>query len=91
RGGAIRSKGPSEAIRKGAVGFLMRSAGTDSHRVPHTGITRFDEGLTPVPSAALSVPDADQLARLLARGSTTVKVALDCGWDGTATSYNVIG
>ena len=91
RGGAIRSKGPSEAIRKGAVGFLMRSAGTDSHRVPHTGITRFDDGLTPVPSAALSVPDADQLARLLARGSTTVKVALDCGWDGTATSYNVIG
>ena len=69
----------------------MRSAGTDSHRVPHTGITRFDDGLTPVPSAALSVPDADQLARLLARGSTTVKVALDCGWDGTATSYNVIG
>ena len=68
----------------------MRSAGTDSH-VPHTGITRFDDGLTPVPSAALSVPDADQLARLLARGSTTVKVALDCGWDGTATSYNVIG
>ena len=91
RGGAIRSKGPSEAIRKGAVGFLMRSAGTDSHRVPHTGITRFDDGLTPVPSAALSVPDADQLARLLARGSTTVKVALDCGWDGTATSHNVIG
>ena len=69
----------------------MRSAGTDSHRVPHTGITRFDDGLTPVPSAALSVPDADQLARLLARGSTTVKMALDCGWDGTATSYNVIG
>ncbi|KAG1251142.1 hypothetical protein G6F66_015312 [Rhizopus arrhizus] len=49
----------------------MRSAGTDSHRVPHTGITRFDDGLTPVPSAALSVPAADQLARLLARGSTT--------------------
>ena len=48
--------------------FLMRSAGTDSHRVPHTGITRFDDGLTPVPSAALSVPDADQLARRLGEG-----------------------
>jgi len=91
RGGAIRSKGPSEAIRKGAVGFLMRSAGTDSHRVPHTGITRYDDGLTPVPSAALSVPDAEQLARLVARGATTVKLTLDCGWNGTATSYNVIG
>ncbi|MCW0367675.1 hypothetical protein NB699_002658 [Xanthomonas sacchari] len=90
-GGAVRSKGPSEAIRKGAVGFVMRSAGTDSHRVPHTGITRFDDGLTPVPSAALSVPDANQLARLLARGPVRLRLALDCGWDGTATSYNVIG
>jgi hypothetical protein len=90
-GGAVRSKGPSEAIRKGAIGFVMRSAGTDSHRVPHTGITRFDDGLTPVPAAALSVPDANQLARLVALGSTTLKLRLDCGWDGKATSYNVIG
>ena len=91
KGGAVRSKGPSEAIRKGAIGFVMRSAGTDSHRVPHTGITRFDDGLTPVPSAALSVPDANQLARLVALGPTTLALNLDCGWDGKATSYNVIG
>ncbi|UKE51654.1 M28 family peptidase [Xanthomonas translucens] len=90
-GGAVRSKGPSEAIRKGAIGFVMRSAGTDSHRVPHTGITRFDEGLTPIPAAALAVPDANQLARLVARGPLRLRLALDCGWDGQATSYNVIG
>ena len=90
-GGAIRSKGPSEAIRKGAIAFLMRSAGTDNHRVAHTGITRFDAGLAPVPSASLSIPDADQLARLLARGPVRVRVALDCGWNGVATSHNVIG
>ncbi len=87
----VRSRGPSIAIGKGAIGFLMRSAGTDSHRNPHTGMTRFDEGLAPVPSAALSLPDADQLARLLARGPTRVRVALDCGWNGEATSHNVIG
>lgn len=90
-GGAIRSKGPSAAIRKGAIGFLMRSAGTDHHRVAHTGITRFDAGLTPVPSASLTIPDADQLARLLALGAVKVRLALDCGWNGEATSYNVIG
>lgn len=90
-GGAVRSKGPSEAIRKGAIGFVMRSAGTDSHRVPHTGITRFEDGLTPVPAAALAVPDANQLARLVARGPVRLRLALDCGWDGQATSYNVIG
>lgn len=90
-GSAVRSKGPSEAIRKGAIGFVMRSAGTDSHRVPHTGITRFDEGLTPIPAAALSVPDADQLSRLLERGPVQLALALDCGWDGQYTSHNVIG
>jgi len=90
-GSRVRSRGPSEAIRAGAIGFVMRSAGTDSHRNPHTGITRFDEGLEPVPSAALAVPDADQLARLVARGPLRLRLALDCGWDGEYTSQNVIG
>lgn len=90
-GGGIRGGGPSLAIRKGAAAFLMRSAGTDSSRAPHTGVTRFEDGLTPVPSAALSMVDADQLARLLALGPTRVRVALDCGWDGEYTSQNVIG
>jgi hypothetical protein len=90
-GGQVRSKGPSAAIRAGAAAYVMRSAGTDSHRNPHTGITRFDEGLTPIPSAALAAPDADQLARLLAQGPTRLNLALDCGWDGEYTSQNVIG
>jgi carboxypeptidase Q len=86
----VRAAGPSAAIRAGAIGYLMRSAGTDWHRTPHTGMTRFDPGLTPIPSAALSLPDADQLARLLALGETRVKLALDCGWNGEYTSHNVI-
>ena len=90
-GGRVRGRGPSAAIRAGAVAYLMRSAGTDSHRNPHTGITRFDDGLTPIPSAALANPDADQLARLAALGTTRVKLQLDCGWDGEYTSQNVIG
>jgi hypothetical protein len=90
-GGGIRGGGPSLAIRKGAAAFLMRSAGTDSSRAPHTGVTRFEDGLTPIPSAALSTVDADQLARLLVLGPTRVRIALDCGWDGEYTSQNVIG
>jgi carboxypeptidase Q len=90
-GSRVRGNGPSAAVRAGASAFLMRSAGTDSHRVAHTGITRFDEGLTPIPAAALSVPDAAQLSRLVALGATQVRVALDCGWEGEYTSHNVIG
>lgn len=89
--GGIRGRGPSAAIRKGAIGFLMRSAGTDNSRAAHTGNTRFDDGLTPIPSAALSTIDAMQLARLAALGATRVRLALDCGYDGQYTSHNVIG
>ncbi|MCR6662932.1 MAG: M20/M25/M40 family metallo-hydrolase [Luteimonas sp.] len=87
----VRGRGPSEAIRKGAIGYLMRSIGTSPNRVANTGITRFDEGLAPIPSAALSLPDADQLGRLLQRGPVRVRLALDCGWSGEYTSQNVIG
>src|SRR4249919_1693903 len=73
-GSRIRGAGPSAAVKAGAAAYLMRSAGTDSHRNPHTGITRFDDGLTPIPSAALSTPDAEQLARLLALGAVKVNV-----------------
>jgi len=87
----VRSSGPSAAIRAGAIGYVMRSAGTDWQRNPHTGNTRYDPRLTPIPAAALANPDADQLARLLALEPTRVRLALDCGFEGTATSYNVIG
>ncbi len=90
-GGRARWAGPSLAIRKGAAGFLMRSAGTDTSRAPHTGGTSYEDGLKPIPAAALSTIDAAQLARLVALGPTRVKLALDCGWDGDYTSQNVIG
>ncbi|QNN45789.1 M28 family peptidase [Thermomonas brevis] len=89
--GRVRWGGPSLAIHKGAVGFLMRSAGTDTSRAPHTGGTRYEDGLKPIPAAALSTIDAEQLARLVALGPIRVKLALDCGWDGEYTSQNVIG
>jgi hypothetical protein len=91
-GSRVRGAGPSAAIRAGAAAYLMRSAGTDDHRVAHTGISRYAEGLKPIPMAALSNPDADQLARLVALDpGTRVRLALDCGWNGTYTSQNVIG
>lgn len=90
-GSRIRTLGPSAAVRAGAAAYIMRSAGTDLHRNPHTGITRFDEGLTPIPAAALSLPDAQQLTRLLEQGQVRLRIALDCGWNGEYTSQNVIG
>lgn len=87
----LRSTGPAAAKAKGAVAFLMRSAGTDEHRMPHTGTTNYVEGQPTIPSFALSAPDADQLTRL-AEGDTPPVVRLS----STARTYetvsqNVIG
>ncbi len=66
--GPARFGGPNIAAKKGAVGIVIRSVGTDYHRNPHTGATNFDAGVTPIPAGALSVPDAEQLERILKRG-----------------------
>ncbi|AQR62570.1 peptidase M20 [Brevundimonas sp. LM2] len=87
----IRSVGPGVAGRKGAVAFIMRSAGSDEHRMPHTGTTRYVDGVVPVPAFALSAPDADQLSRLVGYGAP-VRVRLSStARTYQTTSRNVIG
>jgi carboxypeptidase Q len=66
--GPIRFKGPSVAASKGAAAIVIRSLGTNDSRVPHTGVTGWSKGQRPIPAAALSVADAEQLERLLAKG-----------------------
>lgn len=66
--GAARRQGPSIASKKGAIAILIRSIGTDHHRIPHTGVQMWTPGVTPIPAAALSVPDAEQLVRVIGRG-----------------------
>ncbi len=68
--GSARRQGPGIAAQKGAAGIIIRSIGTDDDRLPHTGATSWPEGVTPIPAAALSNPDADNLERMLARGET---------------------
>jgi Zn-dependent M28 family amino/carboxypeptidase len=91
-GSTIRTYGPALAASKGAVGYLLRSAGTDDNRLPHTGMTIFPPGSTPIPAAAVSAPDADQIQRMLKTGKPlTIAFTLDCGMDGHYTGANVIG
>ena len=73
-----RTDGPQEAAQRGAIAYLLRSVGTDSHRQAHTGTTRYVEGRVPVPAFALSPPDADQIERIAALGQT-VRVHLFSG------------
>jgi len=86
-----RFAGPGEAARRGAIGFLLRSLGTDSHRFPHTGVTDHGPETPRIPSAALSAPDADQLERIAAKGQPVrVRLVLRTRDLGAVTSRNVI-
>jgi Zn-dependent M28 family amino/carboxypeptidase len=94
-GTAVRKRGQAavEAGKRGAVAALIRSVGTDSHRNPHTGGAARAPELTAVPVAALSNPDADQLARAIgrARGPVTVKLDIQIETAESVVSGNVVG
>jgi len=88
----VRSRGPSLAGRLGAVGVLIRSVGTDDNRLPHTGAMRYEKGVPQIPAAALSIPDAELLARLVRRGGPVrVRFTLGCHGIPDAESANVVG
>lgn len=89
--GPARFVGPNIAAKKGAAAIVIRSAGTDYHRNPHTGNTNFDSGVTPIPAGALSIPDAENLERMLKRGKpVTMKLKLTPKNVGMQVSGNVL-
>lgn len=88
--GPARFVGPNIASQKGALAVVLRSAGTDYHRNPHTGNTSFAQGVKPIPSAALSIPDAENLVRMIGRGQPVkIKLKLTPQNIGMQTSGNV--
>ncbi len=77
---------------KGGKAVLIRSIGTDNNRLPHTGIMKVSADKPGVPAAAVSIPDAQLLHNLLARGKpVNVHLKLGSHWDGEYTSANVLG
>ena len=89
--GRPRREGPSVASRKGAAAIVIRSIGTDYNRNPHTGVMSFEEGVSPIPAGALSLPDAEQVQRILKRGQPVrMRLVMTPRQTGTHQSGNVI-
>jgi len=89
--GAPRRAGPTLASQKGAIAIVVRSIGTDHHRNPHTGVMSFADGAKPIPAGALTIPDAEQLVRILKRGKpVTIRLRLESTTMASAQSGNVI-
>ena len=92
--GPARWTGAGLAASKGAVATVIRSIGTENERTPHTGGTAFPAGVTPTPAAALSNPDADNLARMVERAKgepVTLMLELNPRRLGQTQSGNVVG
>jgi len=92
--GPARWVGAGIAASKGAVATVIKAVGTDYHRNPHTGGTNFPEGVEPIPAAAMSVPDAENLERMFARADgrpIRLRLELNPQRIGTQMSGNVVG
>lgn len=89
--GAARFVGPNIAATKGAAAIVIRSIGTDHGRGPHAGNTNFAAGVTPIPAAALSVADAENLERIVKLGKpVTLHLTLTPTVVPTRMSGNVV-
>lgn len=88
----MRHRGAVAAAKKGAIGVLLRSLGTDHDRLPHTGAMAYEKDVPKIPAAAISVPDAELLERLVGQGKP-VRVSFSLGAKllPDAESANVIG
>ncbi len=90
--GVARFIGPDIAATKGAAAIVIRSIGTDHGRGPHTGVTNFKPGVQPIPAAALSVADAENLERMMKlRQDVTLHLTLTPRQTGVHESGNVVG
>jgi carboxypeptidase Q len=93
-GGAydIRSDGPSEAAKKGAVGCLIRSLTLADDKYAHTGGTQYQDGVTKIPAAALSSVDARLLSQALIKDNELLfTLHLTCKLFPRVIQGNVIG
>lgn len=87
----LRGRGPAAASKAGAAAVLVRSLATASLGTLHTGSTHFEEGVTPIPSASVTVEEALLLHRLLAMGGPVrVRLVLGCKELPDADSFNVV-
>jgi carboxypeptidase Q len=88
---AARARGASEAAKRGAIAVAIRSIGTDHDRLAHTGSMTYDKDVAKIPAVAVSIPDADLIARLAASGPVRLRIAVASETDVPVTSHNVIG
>ena len=87
---AYRGTGANRAAKLGAVAALNRSAGGAEYRLAHTGGLRYQDGIAPIPAAAVAAEDAELIAYLAAQGPVKLHLTLTPQTLPDEPSYNVI-
>lgn len=85
-----RWEGTNVASRLGAEAVIIRSMASSTDAHAHTGVMHYDADVIPVPGAAISTMDADNLELWLKKGVVRVKLEMDCRTYEDEVSYNVI-
>ncbi|KAB7506175.1 Carboxypeptidase Q [Armadillidium nasatum] len=90
---SYRTKGAVEAAKAGAVASLTRSVTPFSIDTPHTGWLEYEDDVTKIPSACITIEDSTLLQRLQDRGEK-ITLHLFMGAEnhenGTVTSNTII-
>ena len=93
-GGAVnqRSDGPVMAAKLGAIGVVVRSMTLSLDDIPHTGATRYQDGVPKIPAVAISTNDANMLSSLL-KDDPGLRFYFEthCKMMPDVLSYNVVG
>ncbi|HXG88880.1 MAG TPA: M20/M25/M40 family metallo-hydrolase [Vicinamibacterales bacterium] len=87
-----RTGGATAAARHGALASLVRAIGPTGLRTPHTGGMTYAEGVTRIPTAAISAEDAERIQRLADRGQRVrARLRMEARFEADVESANVVG
>jgi hypothetical protein len=91
-GGAVKQRwaGAIEASKRGAIGVICRSLSSSINPYPHTGSMTYRGAEVKIPSAAISTLDAENLSAALKAEKVKVNFKMQCAWQDSAYSYNLI-
>jgi carboxypeptidase Q len=87
-----RWAGPSLAAKYGAVGCVIRSAGSAYDNYAHTGSMRYDSLYNKISACALSYDESNMLEQAIrSQQIKTAKIFSTCHFEPEVLSYNVVG
>lgn len=82
---------PALVAKKGGVAVLVRSLTPAFDDFPHTGATRYEEGVLQIPAVAVGVESSVALAKMANNQKIKIRLNSNCGMKGMKDSYSVIG